>query len=177
MKLWICLSHHRPRLALSEPETMKEPLTLTDTEHHAVAVSDEGPEALAVPQGAGQAERPWGVAEDGVDVRELFVGQASRSPRPIALGQTREAVLFETTDPVLHRARGISEHFGDGRASQALGDQQDTMKPMVIPGVGGTTNLILKTQNDFLRILDRESSHIHIESENANIRNYLCRRV
>ena len=81
-----------------------------------------------LPKRHGIQDRETGVfrrpPKSGLHGAHLCLGEPPRAPRAIALGETGKALFVKTTDPVLHRARGIPEFAGDVGRDHPLGHQK-----------------------------------------------------
>src|SRR3954451_14816448 len=62
-------------------------------------------------------------------------------------------------NPVLHRAWRIPEKMRHLGACQTLGDEQDPMEAVPIPGFLGSTDLILQPEDEFLRVSNNKRLH------------------
>jgi hypothetical protein len=106
----------------------------------------------------------------------LSLGETARATGAVSLSEAGETLFLEPADPVLYGARGVAEDSAHLRRGHSLSDQKEPVEPMIIPGLVGPTNLILKGKDHVLGIRYGQWSHGGTSSHSWT-RNYLRRRV
>ena len=107
-----------------EAQLTKESLTLPYAEIDLELVLQIGGESLAIPYAHRETDVVRRPPKGGLHEAHLCLGEPPGAPRAIALGKTGKALLVKTTDPVLHRARGISEPAEDVGRGHPLGHKR-----------------------------------------------------
>ena len=171
--LWVRMGDLRPWLAKPKAQRPEETLALTNTQTHRELVLDEGGQRLAVPKVRGDAHRLRRLAECMTNDLQLFGGQARRPARPLFLLQASQARLAVGANPVLDRARRITERRRRLPAGHALGHKQDSVKAVIIPGFVRTMDLVLESQNGQRRIRDGQWLHTNMKPLFCFMRKYL----
>ena len=85
--------------------------------------------------------------------------QSSGPPGSLSFPPPRPSRLGKALNPGLHRARRLPakrRHLG---ASQSLGDEQHPREAVPIPGLLGSTDLLLPPEEDFLRVSNNQRLH------------------
>lgn len=173
----IGLSDHGPRFTPAEAKLPEEALALSDSESNSIALLNERGQRLAVPQGSGQSDLPWCVAEDLVDFLKLFRAKPSRPSGTLTFNQSGKAFIFKSAYPVLNGARRVAQQSRHLWASHSLSYKEYRMEPMVVARFLGTANFILQSKNDIRSIGYREWLHKPMKPHSCVMRNYLWRYV
>jgi hypothetical protein len=130
------------------------------------------PEILTIAQ---LGRRPTKILPKSLAQSSIEASWPSRSWR---LLQSRKPTLLKTTHPVLDGPGALTKKLPHFRTTESATDQKNPMKPVVIPGLLGSQDLVLDCElNDFC-ILDFQFAHrslppITMISEGSNMRNYL----
>ena len=151
----------------------EQALTLTHRQVNLEALLDPGAQCFPIPQRAGQAQVARGLAQRPVHFPQLRIAQTSGTPGALPFAQPRQTSFLKTSDPIFHRARGVSQQPADLRTGHALGHQQHPMEPVIIARFFRTANLVLQSQNDRLGIRNLQWSHAHMKPQVFAMRNYL----
>ena len=145
----------------AQPKTPlpEQALTLTHRQMNLEVLLDPGTQRFPIPQRAGQAQVAWGLAQRLVHFLQLRLAQTSGTPGALSFGQPRQTSFLKTSDPIFHRARGVSEQPADLRTGHALSHKQHPMEPVIIARFFRTANLVLQSQNDGIGISNSQWSH------------------
>jgi hypothetical protein len=171
LKHRVAVGEHRTRLSQSEPKLPEEALALAHPQIDLELAFQVGGEGLAIPEGPRESYIFGSLSYDGRDGTHLELREAARSARALALGETRESFFLEPTNPVLNGTRGIPEHSTDVRGGHPLGHEEEPVKPVIVPGLIGPSNLVLEGEDHILGVRDGEGTHG--ASKGLCIRNYL----
>lgn len=173
LMFWIGLSQHGPGLAAPETKLPEQPLALTNTQRDSEALAGKCRKRLAIPQRTRKTNVPRFLAQHGANRINLRRRQAARPPRALALHQTRKTPALEPVDPILHRARRISQQSRCLWALHPLGHQEHSMQPMVVARFLGPPNLILQSEHDSRSIGNAQWFHTPKTPHLTSMRNYL----
>jgi hypothetical protein len=130
------------------------------------------PEILTIAQ---LGRRPTKILSKSLAESFIEAGWPSRS---WCLLQSRKPTLLKTTHPVLDGPRALAKKLPHFRTTETAADQKNPMKPVVIPGLFGSQDLILDCEPNDFWILDFQPAHRSLLSitmipEGSNMRNYL----
>ena len=148
-----------PRLAQPKAQLSEQTLALTHAHGDAVLLLDPDRQRLAIPEGSAQPDLPRHLAKRCVDLCQLLLIQPPRPPRPLSLAQTRQALLLETANPILHRPRCVAQQPGHLRAGHSLRHKEHTMEAVVVAGILRASDLILQSQYDAFSVRNAKWSH------------------
>jgi len=81
--------------------------------------------------------------------------QTLRPPRSLSIGKTGQTVPVETLHPIFHRARAITHQLCHLWSAHSLGDQKNSVQPMIVARLLRPPYLILQSQKHFLSVIDR----------------------
>lgn len=159
LKLWIGMGNQRTRFTQTKAQRTKEPLALAHTQGDAELLLNPSRQGLPIPDSSRQVEVFGTLAQSLRDFAELLLTEPFRSAGPIPIGQARQAFLFKATDPVLNSARRIAKQMGHFTAAHAMGDQQQSVKTVIVSCLARTTDLVLQSEDHGLGIRNLEFSH------------------
>ena len=171
--LQIGMGNQRARFAQPEAPLPEQTLALPHPQVDVKTLRDPGAQGFPIPQRAGQAPVARGLAQRPVHFRQLRFAQTPGTPLAWPLGQSGQAFGLKASDPILHRARGISEQAAHFSTSRSLGHQQNSMETVIIARFFRTANLVLQSQNHISGISNLEWSHSYIRPQVIRMRNYL----
>ena len=127
-----------------EPELTEEALALPHPQIDFELSFEVGGEGLAVPEGAAEPDVLGALSQRGLNGPHLRFGETSRTAGAIALGESRESLLLESTEPVLDGPGGIPQHPADLGGGHTLGDEEETVEPMVVARFVRSSDLVLE---------------------------------
>ena len=137
--------------AFAQPEAPlpKQALALTHAPADLEAPRKPGAQSLPIPQRAGPAELAWGgAAEHPIHLLPLRLAQTSGTPPAFPFDQPGQASCCKASNPILHRSGRVPQQSASLRTGHALGNQQDSMEPVIIARLFRAPNLVLQSQND-----------------------------
>jgi hypothetical protein len=169
----ISMGNQGARLAQPKAPLAEQTLTLTHPQANLEAPLDPGTQRLPVPQRAAQADIVWGLAEHPIHLLQLRLAQTSGAAGALPFGQPGQPLFLETSNPIFHRPRSITQQLTDLRTGHALGHQQHPVEPVIIARFFRTANLVLQPENDRFGIGNLEWSHAFMRSQSSTMRNYL----
>jgi len=173
LKLWIGMGNQRTRLAQPKAQRTKESLALSHPQGNAELLLDPGRQGLPIPDSSRQMEVFWALAQGLRDLAELLLIEPFRPTRPIPVGQASQTFLFKPTNPVLDSARRIAKQVGHLTATHAMGNQQQSMKAVIVSCLPRAADLVLQGQDHRLGIWNPEFSHVARLPRVPVMRNYL----
>ena len=143
LRLRIGLRDQRAGFAQAEAQLAKESLALTRLQIDTKLLHQIAGKGLAIPNptpchsgGAGT------LAQRSLDSGQLCWTQAGRPPRAVCVGQSSQARRFKAVHPILHRAWRIAQHTSSLTTTDAMGDQQHAMQPVVVARFARTTSAL-----------------------------------
>lgn len=169
----IRMGDQRAGLAQSKAPLPEQTLALTHPQVDLEALLDPGAQRFPIPQRARQPQVARGLAQGPVHLPQLRIAQTRGAPRALPFGQPGQTLGFKPSNPVLHRARGVSEQAADLWTGRSLGHQQHPVEPVIIPRFFRTANLVLQSQNHRPGISDLQWSHDYMKPQIFSMRNYL----
>ncbi len=161
--------NQRARLAQPKGPLPKQTLALTHPQINLETLLSPRTQGFPLPQRAGQAPVERILAHCPVHLSQLRLAQMPRTPRALALGQSGQTLRLKAPNPVLHRARRVSEQAADQWTGRALGHQQYSMQPAIIPRFFRTASLVLQSQNQGFGISDLRWFHTSLKPETAGL--------
>jgi len=173
LPLQIRMGNQRAGLAQPKAPLPEQTLALTHLQVDLEALLDPGAQRFPIPQRAGQAQVARSLAQGPVHLLQLCITQTPGTPQALPLGQSGQTLGLKAPDPVLHRARGVSQQAADFWTGRSLGHQQHPMEPVIISRFFRTANLVLQSQNHSLGISNLKWSHVHMKPQILRMRNYL----
>jgi hypothetical protein len=162
LELRVGVGHLRSGLSKPVAQSAEQALALPCAEAHSQRPAEKGRQGLAIPDVRREAEVRRASPENAIDPSYLLWTKATWPARPVTLRKATQPLLLKAIHPVLHGAWRIPQQTAHLRTRHALGHQQHSMKPMVIPGVRSSSNLILQTQDHALCIRHKKWSHVSL---------------
>jgi hypothetical protein len=159
-------------LAPPEAQLTKQALALTDAEVDGVSALEEGGEGLAIPEIPREPYLLGPLTERRLDGLQLALREPTGTARVNPFRETGQPFLIKAVNPVLNAPCRIPEetaHFGSGHS---LGDEQQSVEPMIIARFIGTADLILQSEDHVLGVRYGQRSHGGPRSP-LDTRNYL----
>ncbi len=161
------------RFAQPKAPLPEQALTLAHPQVDLEALLNPGTQRFPIPQRARQAQVARGLAQCLVQFLQLGLAQPSGTPGALSFAQPRQTSFLKTSDPIFHRAGGITQQPADLWTRDPLGHQQHPMQAVIIARCFRTANLVLQSQNHRFRISNLEWSHASMKSQIFRMRNYL----
>jgi len=158
----------QPKAALPE-----QALTLTHRQADLEVLGDPGAQRFPIPQGSRQTDVARCPAQNLVHFLQLCFAQTSRTSGALPFAQPGQPLSLEASNPVFHRARGISQQLADAGTGHPLGYQQHSMEAVIVTRFFRTANLVLQSQNHCLGISNLQWSHVSMKPQIPAMRNYL----
>jgi hypothetical protein len=144
-------------------------------------------EQSSVPQISRIAEIPRALSQVAVDSFPLCLAEPARPARAFSLTQGAEAFRFKPLHPTFDGPWILPEEVSDVIAAEAMADEEDSMKPMVIPRFLGSADFLLNRNLHDFSVGDLQFAHIRPSlptsmagkgpRNNLIMRHYLCRSV
>jgi hypothetical protein len=100
-----------------------------------------------------------------LDVLPGWGVQATRAAFALPFVQSLEARRLEAMDPALHGGGVFPQPFSHVITTVALANQQNSMKPVIIPGFIGPANLLSESDFHCLSIGDLQCFHARLLPE------------
>jgi hypothetical protein len=181
------MSNKRPRFSQTESHLAEKSLALPDTQIDFMELVQMIGKELPIPEVLRVSELSWVSPQIAVDGLPLGLREPPRPPISFAFMQPGETALFESLHPSFDCAGVLPENIGNLIAVQALANQKNTVKPVVITGFLGSQYLLLHCNRHDLGIRDLQFTHERAllsqnmaggaNKDNLIMRHYLCRYV
>jgi len=124
------------------------------------------PEILQVPQIArGESQVP-------LDCLPGAFVQSPRASRPLGFPQCAQTLGFEASHPTFDRRWMLPQPLGDLIATVALGNEQNTVQPVVVAGLFRAIDLVLQSESHDGGVGDSELSHAQLYRGHATSARY-----
>lgn len=155
----IGLCYQRSGFAPPKTHAPEQSLALSCSQAHLIFLAQMVGEQLAVPEVLAVTQ----IARMATQV--LFYSlprlliQTPRASFALAFMQTLEASHLEAVDPAFNGGRVFPQPLAHVIATVALANQQNPVKPVVIPGFIGPTNLLSESDFHCLSIGDSQRFH------------------
>lgn len=159
LKLGVRTGDQRSGLTQTKPQLTEEPLALSCSQRDAEPLVDEGCQSFSIPQTSHQAKVLGSLAQNVLELLQLFLLQSTRTPRPLAVDQAGQPLLLEAMHPVLHRPWRIPQQASHLATAHPLGYQQQSMQTVIVTSFLRTSDLILQSEDHCISIRDLEFSH------------------
>lgn len=149
---WIRLGNLRTWQPIAKIELPEESLALPFPKLNAVVFFQARRELGAVPEIALQALGLGFVTQPFAHIEQVFIFEFGLAATAGSIAQGSQALLLKAVDPVLNRARCITQKMGRLSAAHALSDKQHAVESVIIARQLVATNFVLKNQHHRLRI-------------------------
>ena len=159
LKLGVRMGDQRSGLTQTKPQLTEEPLALPHSQRDAEPLVDEGCQSFSIPQTSYQAKVFGFLAQNFLELVQLFLLQPRRTPRPLAIDQAGQPLLLEAMHPVLHCPWRISQQASHLATAHPLGYQQQSVQTVIVACFLRTSDLILQSEDHSISIRDLEFSH------------------
>lgn len=154
VKFGIRLSEQRSWFAQPETQLSKQPLALSHTQLDAILLINPSAQSLTVPNVSTQPDLSGFLTKGSVNADHLFLTQPAWTSRAGPFNQSRQTLGFKAVHPIQHGARCIPQQSRYIRTSHPLGHQQHAMQTVVIAGFFRSTNLILQSKYNRVRVIN-----------------------
>jgi len=130
------------------------------------------PHILSIPKRPGRTAKILGDGFPSVHI------QGRRSAWTSPFLKPGKSTLFKTLHPILDRPASLPKQLGHLTAGKSGTDKQDSVQPVIIPGLLGPKDLLLQGDSHNVCVLDFQFSHIGLLSsgsipERSDMRKYL----
>ena len=169
----IGVGNQRARLTQPETPLPKQALALAHSQIHLEAPLNPGAQSFSVPQRPRQSHVARRATQDCIDVLQLRRAQTLGASGSFAFDQSGQPFGLKAPNPVFYRTRSVSQKSADRGTVHPLGDQQHSVKPVIVARFFRAANLILQAQNDAFSISNLQWSHVSRKPQSAIMRNYL----
>lgn len=159
LKLGVRMGDQRSGLTQTKPQLTEETLALPYSQRDAEPLVDEGCQGFSIPQTSHQAKVFGSLAQNLLELVQLFLLQPRRTPRPLAIDQAGQPLLLEAMHPVLHCPWRIPQQASYLATTHPLGYQQQSMQTVIVACLLRTSDLILQSEDHSISIRDLEFSH------------------
>jgi hypothetical protein len=153
---------HRPEQALALPHAQGYTVGALQVMGEQLSI----PEILQVPQIArGESQVP-------LDCLPGAFVQSPRASRPLGFPQCAQTLGFEASHPTFDRRWMLPQPLGDLIATVALGNEQNTVQPVVVAGLFRAIDLVLQSESHDGGVGDSELSHAQLYRGHATSARY-----
>ncbi len=177
------LSHLRTRLAQTKSHLPEEALTLAHSKNHVIALLKVRGQQFAIPQVTNMAEIGGAATQVALQRSPLLGIQTGRSSGAFSVAHSLQPVLLKAPDPALYGAPVFPEKISNLLTTLTTRQKQQTVQPMVIPGLVRPGDLLLNGDSHNVGICNFQLPHtdsmqiIRSPQCKSPMRRYICRYV